>query len=219
MKSCRKECYHVLLDISSKNWRFCFMIGYFPGNWSNFGEDVVYIYLREQCVTGYVIYFTFIWSRSRWWFQILFSPHVGALIQFDQYLSDGFKPPTSCIYIYIFMYIYKYICVNIHHIFLYTFGQILRNPILRHPPVFCVSPTKNRQNATSSFLSQGDGGCHERHCRVGSKAGHDFESQGMLGFQQQEKHHENRGYIHPPNRPFFDRVFHVFFSNPFLGYP
>ena len=198
MKSCRKECYHVLLDISSKNWRFCFMIGYFPGNWSNFGEDVVYIYLREQCVTGYVIYFTFIWSRSRWWFQILFSPHVGALIQFDQYLSDGFKPPTSCIYIY--MYIYKYICVNIHHIFLYTFGQILRTPHLRHPPFFAFQQTKIASRFTSSS-SQGDGGCNERHCRVGSKAGHDFESQGRLA-NNKKNIMKIGGNMHPPNHPF-----------------
>ena len=125
---------------------------------------------------------------------------------------------VAYLYIYIDIYIYKYICVNTHHIFLYTFGQILRNPILRHPPVFCVSPTKNRQNATSSVLSQGDGGCHERHCRVGSKAGQWHESQGMLGFQQQEKHHENRGYIHPQIVHFLIGFFPCFFFESILGF-
>ena len=34
---------------------------------------------------------------SRWWFQIFFcSPLLGEMVQFDQYFSDGLKPPTSC---------------------------------------------------------------------------------------------------------------------------
>jgi len=35
-------------------------------------------------------------TQSRWWFQtFLFSSLFGEMIQFDQYFSDGLKPPTS----------------------------------------------------------------------------------------------------------------------------
>ena len=101
---------------------------------------------------------------------------------------------------YIYMYIYKYICVNIHHIFLYTFGQILRTPHLRHPPFFAFQQTKIASRFTSSS-SQGDGGCNERHCRVGSKAGHDFESQGRLA-NNKKNIMKIGGNMHPPNHPF-----------------
>ena len=34
---------------------------------------------------------------SGWWFQIsfIFTPNLGEMIQFDEYFSDGMKPPTS----------------------------------------------------------------------------------------------------------------------------
>ena len=34
-------------------------------------------------------------SKTGWWFQIcLFSPLPGEMVQFDEYFSDGLKPPT-----------------------------------------------------------------------------------------------------------------------------
>ena len=35
-------------------------------------------------------------TSTRWWFQIcLFSPLLGEMIPFDEYFSNGLKPPTS----------------------------------------------------------------------------------------------------------------------------
>ena len=38
-----------------------------------------------------------IWMYSRWWFQafFIFNPNPGEMIQFDEYFSNGLKPPTS----------------------------------------------------------------------------------------------------------------------------
>ena len=43
-------------------------------------------------------WFNFVfWYKSCWWFQIffIFTPKIGEMIQFDQYLWDGLKLPTS----------------------------------------------------------------------------------------------------------------------------
>ena len=39
-------------------------------------------------------------AQSRWWFQTfaIFIPILGEMIQFDEYFSNGVKPPTSQLY-------------------------------------------------------------------------------------------------------------------------
>ena len=39
-------------------------------------------------------------SHGRWWFEIffIFTPKIGEMIQFDEYFSDGLKPPTRYVH-------------------------------------------------------------------------------------------------------------------------
>ena len=47
--------------------------------------------------------FIYIYIYSRWWVQkfVIFLALPGQMIQFDEYLSNGLKPPTRYIYSYV----------------------------------------------------------------------------------------------------------------------
>ena len=69
-----------------------------------------YIYTQ---IWIYVDMFTYIHWLVVWNMNFIFPYILGTIIPIDKYCSDGFKPPTSNIYIYMSLYVYSYILMDV----------------------------------------------------------------------------------------------------------